>query len=763
MNFNVPKKFLLAFVILWSLFQLSTVQAKDSAIIIFDGSGSMWGQIEGKHKIEIAREVMGTLVEDWNEDIALGLMAYGHREKGNCADIEVLQPVGTPDSKKILNIINKLSPKGKTPISQSLKQAAETLRYAEDPATVILISDGEETCNADPCVVSKELEAKGINFTAHVIGFDVKNNQKAREQLRCIAENTGGQFYEAEDTSGLNEALVQVQKVVEDPRPTLCKQYAEEAVKHERTNIEKECGYEGEGWSTDTNVHFTWCMQQAIGSKLPETASQQRVTDLEKCAAEKAAAAQAAPAPELKPEPAGETGVKLSAVAAEGAEPFSRNSGEDVWFYVYEAKKTLDGQRKEVDSSHYARPVFQLSAGQYVIAAKRGNTRIETPIEVKAGELVEHQFVMNSGNLKLTASAAEGAEPFSRNSGEDVWFYVYEAKKTLDGQRKKVDSSHYARPVFQLSAGQYVIAAKRGNTRIETPIEVKAGELVEHQFVMNSGNLKLTASAAEGAEPFSRNSGEDVWFYVYEAKKTLDGQRKKVDSSHYARPVFQLSAGQYVIAAKRGNTRIETPIEVKAGELVEHQFVMNSGNLKLTASAAEGAEPFSRNSGEDVWFYVYEAKKTLDGQRKKVDSSHYARPVFQLSAGQYVIAAKRGNTRIETPIEVKAGELVEHQFVMNSGNLKLTASAAEGAEPFSRNSGEDVWFYVYEAKKTLDGQRKKVDSSHYARPVFQLSAGQYIVIAKRQGKQLEAIVDVKPGVLTEHAFVMSDAKSTKVK
>ena len=61
---------------------------------------------------------------------------------GNCNDIEVLQEVSKANSGKILDIINKITPKGKTPISQSLKQAAETLQYTEDSATIILISDG---------------------------------------------------------------------------------------------------------------------------------------------------------------------------------------------------------------------------------------------------------------------------------------------------------------------------------------------------------------------------------------------------------------------------------------------------------------------------------------------------------------------------------------------------------------------------------------------------------------------------------------------
>ena len=86
------------------IFTPIVTQAKDSAVIVFDASGSMWGQIKGKTKIKIAREVMGTLVKDWNEDIELGLMAYGHRKKGDCNDIEMLQPISTVNA--ILRTIN---------------------------------------------------------------------------------------------------------------------------------------------------------------------------------------------------------------------------------------------------------------------------------------------------------------------------------------------------------------------------------------------------------------------------------------------------------------------------------------------------------------------------------------------------------------------------------------------------------------------------------------------------------------------------------
>jgi len=198
----------------------SLVYAKDSSIVIFDGSGSMKKKIDGKAKFEIASEVMSNLLQNWNEDIDLGLMVYGHRSKA-CDDIEMVIPVGAPDADKFLAAIKAINPKGETPIAESMKQAAEKLDYEESPTTIILISDGEESCNADPCAMAKKLEANGTNFTAHVIGFDVSGDKqvKALEQLKCVAESTGGQFIEAKDSEGLKAALEETAKVIAAPEP----------------------------------------------------------------------------------------------------------------------------------------------------------------------------------------------------------------------------------------------------------------------------------------------------------------------------------------------------------------------------------------------------------------------------------------------------------------------------------------------------------------------------------------------------------------
>jgi len=138
--------------------------AADKVAIVFDGSGSMWGQIEGRTKIEIARDAMTNVLGTLPADLELGLFAYGHREKGNCADIELIVPPATGTGAAIKAATDRITPKGKTPLSASVRQAAETMRFTEDKATVVLVTDGIETGNADPCALGNELARLGVNL-----------------------------------------------------------------------------------------------------------------------------------------------------------------------------------------------------------------------------------------------------------------------------------------------------------------------------------------------------------------------------------------------------------------------------------------------------------------------------------------------------------------------------------------------------------------------------------------------------------------------
>jgi len=179
---------------------------EDSAriMVVLDASGSMGGQIEDRAKIEIAREAIADFLAGADPNADIGLVAYGHRRKGDCDDIEVLSdPTG--DRAALHDRVHSLVPRGKTPLSKAVRIAAETLRFEEEAASVILITDGLENCGGDPCALGGELEELGVDFVCHVVGFDVRG--LATEDLECLARETGGLFVTADDVEQLTGAL----------------------------------------------------------------------------------------------------------------------------------------------------------------------------------------------------------------------------------------------------------------------------------------------------------------------------------------------------------------------------------------------------------------------------------------------------------------------------------------------------------------------------------------------------------------------------
>ena len=195
------------------LLPVAAMSADKSLIFyILDGSGSMWGRVDGKPKIQVAKEVMNTLLTETPDDIQCGIMVYGHRKKGDCSDIEIIVPVGKLDRKAAIGKIKRIAPKGKTPISDSISMAIEEIKGTEYAATIVLVSDGIETCGKDPCALTKSLKESGINFVMHVVGFGVKGG--AAKQLACIAEAGGGKYFSSSNAADLLAALNQIKESV---------------------------------------------------------------------------------------------------------------------------------------------------------------------------------------------------------------------------------------------------------------------------------------------------------------------------------------------------------------------------------------------------------------------------------------------------------------------------------------------------------------------------------------------------------------------
>lgn len=634
--------------------------ASERAILVLDASGSMWGQVEGTPKITIARDVIQGLLDDWNPTVELGVTAYGHRQKGDCSDIETLVPVGAVDGDQVMSAIGSLNPKGKTPLTDAVRQAAETLKYTEERATVLLVSDGKETCDADPCAAAAELEANGIDFTVHVVGFDLTDEEK--EQLQCVADNTGGKFLSADNAPELHAAMETTVQLVAEPEP--------------------------------------------------------------------------APAPE----PQGPTGMKLTAVLAQGGEPVKAR------FDVKEAEQDADGKRKHVERA-YSKPekpaTIKLSPGFYFVTATYGQAERSVEIPVEAGMLVEQTIVVPAGHRRLSAALTEGGENVKAR------FDVFHAKQDIDGKRKFA-GREYAKPgkpaLFRLAEGDYFVTANYEQVERSFEMTVEANTLIEETRVIPAGHLRLAAALTEDGDEV------EAQFKVYHAKQDIEGKRRYVRGER-GRPgkpaLFQLAEGTYFVEAVYGDTKESFEVEVEAGELTEKTTVLGVGHLRLAAALAEGGSDVSAN------FQILSGEQDVQGNRKTISNltSGVDHPSFaKLPAGDYVVVTRYDEVEVSRDFKVEAGKLHDETVVLNAGRLHLAASLTDAGEPIGAT------LRVWEADENAQGKRDLIAGkiSKPEQPVgFGLPAGSYMVEAIYGDAEVTGNVEVNAGEITDTVIAMN--------
>lgn len=176
-------------------------------IFILDASGSMLGRVGKEEKMAAARRVLKDSITKLPDNAQVGLIAYGHRRKNDCADIEILSELKALDKGALSTTIDAIKPSGMTPITNSLQRAFEVVKAQQGASavTVVLVSDGLETCNGDPCKLARDAKQAGLNFVLHVIGFDVGKISVA--QLECVAQAGNGLYIGAQNADELATAL----------------------------------------------------------------------------------------------------------------------------------------------------------------------------------------------------------------------------------------------------------------------------------------------------------------------------------------------------------------------------------------------------------------------------------------------------------------------------------------------------------------------------------------------------------------------------
>jgi Mg-chelatase subunit ChlD len=176
--------------------------------LILDASGSMLQRLGAKRRIEIAKAVLTSAV---SERIPAGtpvaLRVFGHRQANACrSDLEApLAPLDPARMTKTIQGIGAMN-LAKTPIADSLAKVEADLRGATGRKIVVLLTDGEETCDGDPEKVIRALQDKGIDVALNIVGFAI-DDAELEARFQSWAELGSGRYLSARDESGLSDAL----------------------------------------------------------------------------------------------------------------------------------------------------------------------------------------------------------------------------------------------------------------------------------------------------------------------------------------------------------------------------------------------------------------------------------------------------------------------------------------------------------------------------------------------------------------------------
>lgn len=194
------------------------VASPPNVLMVLDASGSMRGEtLDGRPRIDAAREVMARILDLLPETTQVGLRVYGHRlprdpKAQSCTDTELVVPFQPINPAAMMDVIQTLRPQGQTPIGLSLAQISEDFAGVTGERRVLLVTDGIETCDESeaapywPPNVVAGLRAAGVDLHVDIVGFDVEDSE-TRSFLRRIAEQTGGRFYPASGAAALEGAI----------------------------------------------------------------------------------------------------------------------------------------------------------------------------------------------------------------------------------------------------------------------------------------------------------------------------------------------------------------------------------------------------------------------------------------------------------------------------------------------------------------------------------------------------------------------------
>lgn len=568
-------------------------RSEGPAVIVFDGSGSMWGTVgtERPPKYELLQGVLRKTLSTLSPRVALGLTAFGHRRRGDCSDVQTLAEPAAGAGERVLALSDGISPRGRGPLTQALRTAASQIP-ADKPGTIIAIHDGPDNCSQDPCAAAQEIARSHPQTRIYTIGFGLPRGDA--ERMACVGEATGGRMFETQDSAGLDaalsEALTLAGLVRVDPETGVAVPVPKAATPPKAVGapgLRLSASLAAGGPSVTQPVSWSVAKASTPDTALATANAPDFAVELEPgsyVVTAELGGASAKQTAEVGKDGPTDVQVPLGAGALRFA-PRANSEGavlNQPLITVYD--KGADGSD---DGRAAGRPVWVgrdanaeivLPDGVYAVEIEDGLVSAAQDVKLGEGASVDVAPILNAGRLELASVSANSDDPI-----EEVVYVIEEDDPFSPKGRREVARSADPAASFTLPAGTYHVIARSGAIETRERLPVGSGDVVKHVVVFNIVRLTVSAIVTPPVED-GRTGGRPVVIRVLSDSPA----EQEIARAYSETGVFHLPPGAYRVDAKVSGTSIRAAgrVELAPGRDVTAQITLESGEVSVAGTAS---------------------------------------------------------------------------------------------------------------------------------------------------------------------------------
>ncbi|MEZ5852575.1 MAG: hypothetical protein R3D68_18240 [Hyphomicrobiaceae bacterium] len=619
-------------------------------LVVFDGSGSMWGKPDGwmQSKLAAAREGLRVALNDLPKDARLGLLSFGHRRGGDCSDVETILKPGPNAARQVMDLLEKHNPRGRGPITAALTEAARQLEGLRGAATVLLIHDDADNCQQDPCSALPLLQKAKRDVRIHVVSMTSRAGDA--RHMSCLTEPTGGLNAHVVRAS---EVVALLQKVVATPAP-------EPEAKAAAAPTPTRSPEPPKPQKAAVGLHLS----ARLGEAGPVVAEPVQWRILREGSdggiiASALAARQSFRLPSGAYRIEGQLGLAkaearvtvdestaqaLTLAFSAGYVRFTGQSGPSRALQnasiAIERLAPPDGPATAPVLVRGGASSMAMPAGDYRFSLATGTLRLERLARVSVGQVTPLTPPIDLGELVLNAAAAQGAGPLA-----DATFTVYQDDPDAAGGRREIVHAAGTDASVVLPAGAYAVVARANGVETLERTQVKTGERTRHAITLGSGDLTVSVSLPKGL-------AADVPIAIDVRRQGAPGAGRTL---HRSPASAVLQAGPYVLEARAGgqNAAIAQEIQIKAGTRVAVALTVPAGRLSLRARSGGTRAPLP-----DVTWEVTDA---AGGARFAAPE---AQPHLLLKPGTYAVTLHHKGRVWARDVSVTAGEVTAIDLIV---------------------------------------------------------------------------------------------------